>query len=258
MLRWTVLFVSMFGTSVSRDEIAQGLNPVLAPDPTLAVFSRSSSVDSETSPSLTASALLSAFDEAAFLLDLGGRLRALNGSADRFMRHRAFVQIRDGRLHAAESGSHLRLKLALGRLADQASRGVGVSGTARGSVRLVDPVSPAERVVLGLGLLSVAPAGAVDAHFVLARVHDPDAAVEVDRDLLAGLFDLTPAEARITALLCQGHRPTDIAAMSRVALGTVRTQLKAVFSKTGTSRQAELVRLVTALPKGPRRADGEG
>ncbi len=44
--------------------------------------------------------------------------------------------------------------------------------------------------------------------------------------------------------------PKDIAAASGVALGTVRTQLKSVFAKTRSRRQAELVRLLITLCPG--------
>ncbi|BAT61062.1 bacterial regulatory proteins, luxR family [Variibacter gotjawalensis] len=63
-------------------------------------------------------------------------------------------------------------------------------------------------------------------------------------ELLQGLFDLTPAEARVARAI-GAARPIDtIAKALGVSALTVRTQLKAVFAKTGVRGQAELVRLL--------------
>ena len=58
---------------------------------------------------------------------------------------------------------------------------------------------------------------------------------------------VTPAEARVACALVRGLSPQEAADACGVALGTVRTQLKAVFAKTRTRRQAELVRLLIGL-----------
>jgi DNA-binding CsgD family transcriptional regulator len=63
--------------------------------------------------------------------------------------------------------------------------------------------------------------------------------------ILEGLFDLTPAEAKLTAALCSGASLEGISADFGVSRETLRTQLKHVFSKTGTKRQADLVNLLS-------------
>lgn len=66
---------------------------------------------------------------------------------------------------------------------------------------------------------------------------------------LRQIFGLTPAEAELVSLLTQGRSLKEIAATRRSALSTVRTQIRSVFRKTGTSRQGDLVRLIlTAVP----------
>jgi DNA-binding CsgD family transcriptional regulator len=77
----------------------------------------------------------------------------------------------------------------------------------------------------GLGVLVVTPVTVPDA---------PDAA------LIRGLFDLTPNEARVARGIAQGLTIDEIASCWSVERETVRTQLKAVFAKTGTSRQVEV------------------
>lgn len=63
-------------------------------------------------------------------------------------------------------------------------------------------------------------------------------------ELLQGLFDLTVAEARVARAIADGQTLADLAQASGVAISTIRTQLNAVFGKTGVSRQAELAKLL--------------
>jgi DNA-binding CsgD family transcriptional regulator len=65
--------------------------------------------------------------------------------------------------------------------------------------------------------------------------------------VVRGLFDLTPAEARVACGVAEAVPLEDIAASAGVSLETVRSQLKHVFGKTGTARQAELVSLLSGL-----------
>ncbi|WP_166144631.1 helix-turn-helix transcriptional regulator [Methylosinus sp. RM1] len=62
--------------------------------------------------------------------------------------------------------------------------------------------------------------------------------------LLQGLFDLTPAEARVARAIAAGRPASEIAREHGVSGETIRTQLRSVFAKTGVSRQVDLVRLL--------------
>lgn len=61
-----------------------------------------------------------------------------------------------------------------------------------------------------------------------------------DQTLLAVVFGLTAAEARMAARIAQGNAIDEAARALGVSRETARTQLKAVFLKTSTRRQAEL------------------
>jgi DNA-binding CsgD family transcriptional regulator len=76
---------------------------------------------------------------------------------------------------------------------------------------------------------------------VLTAVVAPEAPLT---EMLHGLFDLTPAEARVARELAAGLSVEEISRKSATSKETVRTQLKGVMAKTATSRQAELVRLL--------------
>ncbi len=69
-------------------------------------------------------------------------------------------------------------------------------------------------------------------------------------ELMQGLFDLTPAEARVARGLTNGHTVGTLADVHGVTSATIRTQLKAIFAKTGTARQADLVAMLTGAAIG--------
>lgn len=69
------------------------------------------------------------------------------------------------------------------------------------------------------------------------------------QQLLEGLFDLTPAEARVARGICGGETVEMIAAGLGISRETIRTQLRSVFTKTGTHRQADLVRLIAGTQR---------
>lgn len=65
---------------------------------------------------------------------------------------------------------------------------------------------------------------------------------------LIELFGLTPAEARVAKALATGTTLEDYAAAENLKLPTVKTQLREVFAKTNTRRQAALVGLLNSIP----------
>lgn len=65
-------------------------------------------------------------------------------------------------------------------------------------------------------------------------------------------FKLSKAEARVATLLSDGLAPRMIADRLNVSIHTVRSQLQAIFSKTDTSRQAELTSLILRETEIPR------
>jgi DNA-binding CsgD family transcriptional regulator len=64
---------------------------------------------------------------------------------------------------------------------------------------------------------------------------------------LRRLHGLTAAEAAVAVLLARGEGLPAVGAALGIGHSTARTHLSRVFAKTGTSRQAELARLVEAL-----------
>lgn len=77
---------------------------------------------------------------------------------------------------------------------------------------------------------------------------DPEQALETSEELLQRLFGLTWAESRLLDLLVAGKSPSDAAIVLGIKVSTVRTHLTAIFKKTGTASQSDLVRTVLSSP----------
>jgi DNA-binding CsgD family transcriptional regulator len=66
-------------------------------------------------------------------------------------------------------------------------------------------------------------------------------------ELLARNFELTPAELRVLLSVVEVGGVPETAATLGVAETTVKTHLHRVFAKTGTRRQADLVKLAAGF-----------
>ncbi|MEQ1592391.1 MAG: hypothetical protein ABL892_08385 [Thiobacillaceae bacterium] len=65
---------------------------------------------------------------------------------------------------------------------------------------------------------------------------------------LMQLFGLTAAEARLVRALASGETLEGYTLENDLKMPTAKSQLRSIFEKTRTDRQAELVRLVTGIP----------
>lgn len=70
----------------------------------------------------------------------------------------------------------------------------------------------------------------------------------LDIGLVQGLFDLTSAEAKLASGLAEGLTLDGIAGRYGISFETVRSHLKAVFTKTGMRRQSDVAALLARLP----------
>lgn len=68
-----------------------------------------------------------------------------------------------------------------------------------------------------------------------------------DMRVLSGLFDLTATEGKVARALARGLSIDKISASHNVKTETVRSHVKRILTKTGTSRQSELVALLLGV-----------
>jgi DNA-binding CsgD family transcriptional regulator len=83
-----------------------------------------------------------------------------------------------------------------------------------------------------------------DRAVLLTDLHDFQVPHE---NILRAVFDLTPAEVPLAQAMTRGDTLEEVATSLGIKMSTARTQLAAIFAKTGTQRQAKLVAILTRL-----------
>lgn len=118
-----------------------------------------------------------------------------------------------------------------------------------GQLREADPAC----CRVGELLLQVAPLAArppegmqAEGNLVAVYVIDPACAADPGPEQLRLQFGLTAAEAAVTCEIIKGIGVEECASRIGISITTARTHLHRIFEKTGTRRQAELVRKVLA------------
>jgi DNA-binding CsgD family transcriptional regulator len=173
-------------------------------------------------------------------LDSAGRITRLDERADRMLREAELA--RHGRLGSRDALLHRRLAdLVDGAVAFRWASGLKLPGPVlvpggNGKVFSVDAI-PMPRDFQAL------LAGAT----VLVTIHEV-AAAERARPAIRERYRLTAREAELAGRLAAGDGLAHAAEEMGISLATARQHLKAVFEKTGTHRQAELVALIARQP----------
>ncbi len=142
---------------------------------------------------------------------------------------------------------------ALQRLIDSAietAHGRGRDGG--GSMALAKRAGPRPYAVLVAPVPERAAPLALAGPAAVVFLTDPDHAPETPVQLLRRVYGLTRKEAQLALALAGGANLADAAERLRIAKGTARRHLAAIFARTGIHRQAELVRLILSLPPSQR------
>ncbi|MBI5278477.1 MAG: helix-turn-helix transcriptional regulator [Burkholderiales bacterium] len=190
--------------------------------------------------------LLDPFPQAMLLVDDALGIVQRNAAADRLLAARDPLVERGGRLVCKDPECAVRVSEAI----DELRRTADDPLRQRRLVRLPRRNLPD----LMLFVSAVRPENSMRAFGTTVRflmiAHDPLRELDTAHDplLLAECFGLTPAEARIAVALAAGFDVKEIAQRHRTSVHTVRSQLRAVLVKTGTNRQADLIRLLLSLP----------
>lgn len=165
-----------------------------------------------------------------------------NAAAEMLLRERGAIHSARGRLGFAYSpaGSAIARAVSLG-MRDEfalgpAGIGVPLAQAAAPAIAHVMPLAHRDRAQ------RVDPRAAA-AIFVAVAGGAPLPAMEA----IAALYGLTPAEKRVAGQVAAGLTRRDIADAAGVSDGTVKSQLAAIFDKTGTGDQRELQLLMREL-----------
>jgi len=193
--------------------------------------------------------LRSLFDRltvAVVVVDREARIAYENAAAANLLKRQSGFQRVKGRLTHTDPG----LASALDAIIESRIAG---AGSAKPRYLLVPQSSGAP--VLHAAF-SVLPRGRESADgwplretLVAISLVDPKATYKPDEEVLQASFNLTAAEVKILKCLAEGMPIDQIATLRGSTVGTVRTQISTILSKTGTHRQSDLIRLaLTASP----------
>ena len=191
-----------------------------------------------------AAALADALDglaAAMFLLDAAGSIVHAN-TAGHILLEDGKVARRIGvRLAPADSTADKALQaIVVGAEAGDVAvgaQGIAVPLNARDGARWIMHILPLTR---GLRRRAGAEYSAVAAAFICKAELDRPHPLEA----IASVFKLTPSEMRVLMAIVDVGGVPEIAPVLGVSETTVKTHLQHVFEKTGTQRQADLVKLV--------------
>ena len=89
----------------------------------------------------------------------------------------------------------------------------------------------------------------------LVLIVDPAGRGRIEPDVVETMLGLTPAEAEIATLLAEGRTLHEIARATGRGYNTVRTHLRHMFEKLGSSRQFEVAQAVLSLSSLPKSRD---
>jgi DNA-binding CsgD family transcriptional regulator len=173
-----------------------------------------------------------------FLCTGSGRVVHFNGAAEKIVREQDGLWLRHGEFYAWRYQDAASLREAMAAALEKPFEAVAALTLQRRSGKrpYVALVAPAG------GRLSAqvlqAPAG------VVVFVNDPASAHPGRRPLLRRLFGLSAREAQLAEALLDGKRLDEYAGEENISVNTVRTQLRAIFAKTDTRRQAELMQVL--------------
>lgn len=200
-------------------------------------------LDVSTVVSSTLKSTLDTVSAAVFVVDRQARIlhanlagAAMLDSGDAVKREREY-------LATGQTAADKALLAAIARAAQSDSAlgaaGIGVPIKSRSGAALVAHVLPLNSEHAARAWIP----GGVAAVFIAGASAGPRVAVEA----LMSLFDLTPAEARVVVEMATGRSIDEVAVALGIAKGTVRTHLSRIFTKTGTTRQGELIALANSL-----------
>lgn len=198
--------------------------------------------------SMAGRSILDRFRQPVLLIDQQRILRFRNKAATELLDQAEVAMERSGflRLRAPRDDRQMLVHL---RELDLARPGADCSSTIDRAVMRLQKSSDDAPVALLLPLRPGSMMGAFgDEGLALGMFIDPAFRRNPDPGVIAAVFGLTPAEARVAGALTTGRAPEELADDFGVAISTIRTQIRSLLEKTGARRQAEMVSILAGFP----------
>jgi DNA-binding CsgD family transcriptional regulator len=184
-----------------------------------------------------------AFSLGALLADAWGRVVRANAAAKAMLDKGSGIILDKGRLAAAGCPDLLQRLIASCALTTPAAGGPG------GELKIPRELPMLPLVVTVTPLrskvrLADVPWIGVGSPVAIVTVSDPDLDRRRREKNLRSRFSLTSAESRLAVEILKGDGRAAAARRRGISDSTAKTQLASIFEKTGTHRQAELIRLL--------------
>ena len=179
--------------------------------------------------------VLDEIDHGLLLLDLTGRILHANFPARRELAAAHALRNGEGMLCAGNTVSQAKIRQAL-KDAERDCRSI---------VELEDGEDSLS--VAFIPLAAVHGSGTVDT--VLVMCSRRPGCETLTMQMFARARHLTRAEQNVLARLCAGHGAEEIACLEGIRMSTVRTHIKNVRQKTGSSSIREVVHRVSRMPQ---------
>lgn len=177
-------------------------------------------------------------DYGVLLVNAEARVCFINRRAQQLARTQV-LNLVGGQLRAASVSQTMMLHELIGRYARQ-----------NGDAARSDEAACHRIGRLMLQFAAVSPGlalGLTGKRLVVVFVIDPESFPEPTPPQLQLQFGLTPAEAELACEIVKGEGLVTCARRMGISRATASTHLQRIFEKTGTKRQAQLVRVILAL-----------
>jgi len=178
---------------------------------------------------------------AMFLVDASARLVHANTAAHIMLDKGALVRESAGKLIAVDAHANYALHEIFMNAENGdgavSTRGIAVPLSARDGERYVAHVLPLTSGTRRMAGVAYCAVGAV---FICKTTFELPHPLET----IAATLKLTPAEMRVLMMIVQLGSVPEVAPVLGISEPTVKTHLQHIFDKTGTKRQADLVKLV--------------
>lgn len=186
------------------------------------------------------------------MLSEDGRIVLANKKAEEFLSRPTGLGASQGKISLPGS---VRDALVQRLIREAVATGAG-KGTGAGGYVVVSEGTVGERLIA-----NIVPISATRQAFDFTRrricsvvfLHREGESPRPTEEQLSSQFGLTPAEARLAKVMSEGGSVSEYAANQGLSKHTVRSQLRSVFGKTGTHRQAQLASLLAGVPVIERR-----
>ena len=187
---------------------------------------------------------LDGLSAAMFLVDATGRVVHANAAGAAMLHTGDAMTARSGRIGSVDREASAAIMAAIAASAEGDAavgvRGISIAIDARDGERYAAHILP---LTSGARRSTGSRYAAVAAIFVQRTALDTPSPPEV----IARTFGLTPTELRVLVAIVQVGGVAETAEALGIGEATVKTHLHRLFGKTGTSRQADLVKLVAGF-----------